>query len=307
MSSGTQLSWVHTVVGRGPISDMAADAGLLVAANPTDYSVAIITTDPPSVAGGAVFHGEPFAVAVRENRAYVGVTSLGLDSLAAVETGSGDVVASYPLAGAGAAVTGLAVHPDGKVVFVARTGRDGVDIAVVDTTADDIGSIALIADAVSTINAVKVSPDGRRLFAAVSGPFGGELVVVDVDEGWPIDSVTIGHPIRDLAVSPHGITVLAGHPRSGGVIYRIDAESHAVATSLAVGGSPTRLALDADGCRAYLVDPDRVRVVDLETGELIDTLAVGTSPSCVATGCGGDRLYVADYSGVVTDYPAERV
>ena len=295
-----------TVVGRGPVGDLAADADLLVATNPTDYSVSFIAAETASVAGGAVFDGEPFAVAIRENRAYVGVSSVGFDSLAAVDTGTGDVLASYPLADVGSGVTALTVHPDGKVVFVARSGRDGVDIAVVDTTADDIGSIPLAFDATSTINAVTASPDGGRLYAAVSDAFGGEVVVIDTDEMTPLAAVPIGSPIRDLAVSPRGIVVLAWHPESGGALHRIDAETYGILSTLVVGGSPTQLALSGDPDRAYLVDEDRIDVIEIDTGELVDTIAVGARPSCVTTSPEGDRLYVAYYAGVVTRHPIVR-
>lgn len=308
MSSGTRSSRMHAVavVGRGPIGGMAADADVLVVTNPTDHSATIITTDPTCITGGVVFDGEPFAVAVREDRAYVAVASVGFDSVVAVDTGSGGVVASYPFVGVGSTVTGVTVHPDGKVLFVALSGRDGVDIAVIDITADDIRSIPLVADAVSTITAVKVSPDGRRLYAAVSDPFDGELIVVDVDEGSPIDIVALGYPIRDLAVSRHGIVVLAWHPGSGGVVHRIDAGSHTIVSTFVVGGSPTQLVLGRDGDRVYLVDEDRVDVFDIETGELVDTIAVGARPSCVVTSPDGDRLYVAYYAGVVTKHPVPR-
>ncbi|MEO3757843.1 YncE family protein [Mycobacterium sp. B14F4] len=295
-----------TAVGRGPIGDLAADADLLVATNPADHSLSFIAADTASVIGGAVFDGEPFVVGMRENRAYVGVSSVGFDSLAAVDTGTGDVVASYPLAEVGASVTALTVHPDGKVVFVARSGRDGVDIAVVDTTADDIGSIPFAADATSTINALRVSLDGRRLYAAVSNAFDGELVVIDGDEAMPLDSVAIGNPVRDIAVSPRGIVVLAWHPGSGGVVHLIDAESPTIVSSFVVGGSPTQLVLGRDGDRAYLVDEDRVDVFDIATGELVDTIAVGARPSCVAVSPDGGRLYVAYYAGVVTRHPVPR-
>jgi len=285
-------------VSRGPIGDIAVDSsGRVVVTNFGDNSVSVINPDTLTVEDTLTVDGEPFAVAVTEDRAYVSTTSTSYDAVPVIDTDAREALASYPLA---FSVTALALSPDGKRVFAGRSGWEHVDIAVIDVTSDRVGTIDLARGAGISVDAVRVSPSGKRVYAATSDVSAGRLLVVDAETACVIDTVTIGSPIRDLALRPDGNTayVLSCDSVHGGTVDVVDLETGKITASAGIGGSPTQMTLDADGARAYIVDHDHLAVFCTETGEVVDRMAVGAGPSCVAADL--DRLYVADHSGVVT-------
>lgn len=293
-------------VGRGPIGDIAADTaggGSLVVTNYGDDSVSFIDADNLTVDSTILVGGEPLAAAVADNRVYVGTASASYDSVAVINTDTRTVIAINPLA---FNITSVAVGPDGKHVFVGRTGRDVADLAVIDVTNDEVSTIEITTGEGVIVDAVRVGPDGQRVCVATSNTHGGRLVVVDPEAARAIGSVTIGSPIRDVAVSADGSAayVLAYDPRRGGAVDIVDMTTSEIVAAAEIGGSPTQLTLSPDGTRAYIVHAEHVAVVCTVTHEIVDTLTVGARPSCVATSPDGSRLYVADYAGMVTAFSA---
>ena len=63
-------------------------------------------------------------------------------------------------------ITDLAVSPNGRYVYIGRTGADGAGVVILDTSTGK-GSFLRIATA--TVGCVRVSPDGRRLYVAANG------------------------------------------------------------------------------------------------------------------------------------------
>ena len=285
-------------VARGPIGDIAVSAnGRLVVTNYGDNSVAVLDADTLTVDDTVTVDGEPFAVAVTDDRAYVSTASASYDSVPVIDTDVKALLESYPLA---FSVTALAVSPDRKRVYAGRTARDHVDIAVIDITSERVGTIDLARGADITVDAVRVSPSGKRIYAATSDGWGGRIAVIDAETARVVGTVAIGSPIRDLAISPNGgvAYLLSADTVHGGTVDVIDLRTHQVAATASIGGSPTQMALDADGTRAYIVEHDHVAVFSTASNEIVDTIAVDAQPSCVAAG--RDRLYMADHSGVVT-------
>lgn len=284
-------------VGRGPVSDLAADGGALVVTNVGDDTVAVVDTETLAVRGGVVA-GRPSSAVAAAGRAFVAVSSASDDAIAVIDTASGHLMAAYPMDGA---VATMAVSPDGKRVFVARDGRDGIDVAVIDLATERLATIDIAATPDSTIDALRVDDAGRRLFVAVTDSVGSRLVVVDVATSRVRRTVEIGAPIRGLELS-HDSTayVLTSDITSRGVLHVVDLVNNRVAGGVCVGAAPTQLALSADGSRAFVVDYDAVHVVSTETYAVVGGVSVGARPACVAVA--GDRLFIADYTGALTSY-----
>ena len=145
-------------VRRGPIGDIAAiDGGTLVVTNPGDDTVSLLDADTLAVAGVVAVPGDPFAVAVSDDRAFVSTSSSNVDAVSVIDTVTQTVVASYSLA---FSVTALAASPDGKRVYAGRTGDGYVDVVVIDTTAERVGTIDIATGAGIGIDAVRVDPTG---------------------------------------------------------------------------------------------------------------------------------------------------
>jgi DNA-binding beta-propeller fold protein YncE len=155
---------------------------------------------------------------------------------------------------------------------------------------------------------VRVSPDGRRLYVAVNGASTAELVVIDTKQHRVLNTVQIGSPIRDIAISPDGATAYVGScaPDFGTVLDVVDVRdtrTAAVTNTYKFGdiaGLLTRLTVSRNGERAYLVGDQSVTVLCTSTQDVLGGIAIDGQPSCAIESPDGSRLYIADYAGTVT-------
>ncbi len=289
-------------VQRGPIGGIAvgADASTVVT-NYGDDSVSLIHPGTLAVDGTIAVPGEPFAVAVSDDRAYVSTSSSSYDAVSVIDTNTKTVITTYSLA---FSVTALAVSPDGKRVYAGRTGHDYVDVAVIDTTAERVGTIDIATGAGIGVDAVEVDPTGKRLYVATTDACGSSLFVVDAETARVERTVRIGSPIRDIAFADGTGYVLTSDRARGGVVNVIDLSTGQITDTVDLGGAPTQMTMSPDKTRAYIVDYDRVAVLCTLTLEVVNTITVDARPSCVAVDSDGGRLHIADYAGGVTVFSA---
>jgi YVTN family beta-propeller protein len=309
VTDGTHLSADATQVGavdvaRGAIGDIAAtDDGMVVVTNHGDDTVSLLRADTLAVAGVVAVPGEPFAVVVADGRAYVSTTSSSCDAISVIDTVTQTVVATYSLA---FSVTALAASPDGKRVYAGRTGDGYVDVVVVDTTAERVGTINIASGAGIGIDAVQVDPTGKRLYVATTDDRGSALVVVNSETARVQRTVSVGSPIRDIAVADDVAYVLTSDRTSGGAVKVIDLSKGRITGTAQLGiGAPTQMTVSADKTRAYIVDYDNVTVLCTLTLKIVNRVKVDARPSCVAVDSDAGRLYVADYAGGVTELSVE--
>ncbi|BBZ08761.1 hypothetical protein MDOR_29300 [Mycolicibacterium doricum] len=286
---------------RGPVGDIAIDtaSGFVVTTNSADRSISVLDADTLACAKVVAVGGDPGLVAVAEGRAYVTTSSLHDDAVTVVDTRAGAVIARYPLA---LTATAMAITPDGKRLYIGRTGDHDVDVAVLDTAAERFGTIGIGYRPGATLDAIRVDAAGRRLYVATTGLAGSALLTVDTETARVVRRLRLPSPIRDLALGRDGLAyVLRSDRRHGGSIDVVDLRANAVIDSVAIGGAPTQLVVDADGARAYVVDYDRVAVFDAMSCKILDEITGdGSSPACVGVRDDGRRLYVADFAGVMT-------
>jgi DNA-binding beta-propeller fold protein YncE len=283
-------------VRRGPIGDIAA-GDVVVAANHGYDSISFINSDGLVLEQTIGVPGEPVAVVISGDRAYVSTTSATYDSVAVVDTTTRTVIANYPLA---FGVTALAISPDGKRVYAGRTGDSHVDVAVIDTTADRVGTIDIASGAGIGIDAITVDPTGKRLYVATTDVRGSQLVVVDAETTRVDRKVWVGSPIRDVAFADGTAYVLTSDRERGGAVSVIDMAANRITDTIELGiGAPTQMALSPDKTRAYIVDYDHVAVVCTLTHQVVTKISIDARPSCVAVTSDGGRLVVADYDGYV--------
>ncbi|ULE31345.1 YncE family protein [Mycobacterium sp. IDR2000157661] len=286
-------------VRRGPIGDIATTGrGATLVTHPGDDSVTLLNPRTLAVEAIMAVPGEPFAVAVTADRAYVSTSSWShKDEVAVIDPATRTVLRTYPLA---FSITALAVSPDGKRVYAGRTGDGHIDVAVIDVTAERVGTIDVATGAGIGIDALEVDSTGERLYIATTDARGSGLVVVDIETARVERAVPIGPPVRDIAIADGTAYVLTSDRVSGGVLNVIDLATGRIAGLVEIGGAPTQLAMGADKTRAYIVDYDRIVVVCAMTLDVVDTIDMDVQPSSVAVDFHGGRLYVADYDGGVT-------
>ncbi len=309
VTDGTHLSADVAHVGavdvqRGAIGDIAAtDDGMIVVTNHGDDTVSLLRADTLALAGVVAVPGEPFAIVVADGRAYVSTTSSSCDAISVIDTVMQTVVATYSLA---FSVTALAASPDGKRVYAGRTGDGYVDVVVIDTTAERVGTIDIAAGAGIGIDAVRVDPTGKRLYVATTDDRGSALVVVDAETAQVQRTVSVGSPIRDIAIADDVAYVLTSDRTSGGAVKVVDLSTGRITGTAELGiGAPTQMTVSADKTRAYIVDYDNVTVLCTLTLKIVNRVKVDARPSCVAVDSDAGRLYVADYAGGVTQLSVE--
>lgn len=286
-------------VGRGPIGDIAVDADrdTVVVTNTGADCITVINPETLGVVGSVRLGGEPFAVAVANDRAYVSTAAAGHDAIVEVDTITGTVLAEYPLA---LSVTAITVSPDGKRVFAGRSGQDRIDIAVIDTTAERVGTIDIATGAGVNLDALRVDATGKRVYAATADTRGSRLIAVNAETAQIETTVWIGAPIRDLALGGDSIAyVLTSDRERRGVVHIVDLAAGTVIGAVEVGGAPTQLVLSPDATRAYIVDYDRVSVLCTLANEILGSVNVNAQPAAVAVRRDGGRIYIADYTGHV--------
>lgn len=283
---------------RGPIGDIAADDGTIVVTNYGDDTVSLLYPGTLAVAEVVAVPGEPFGVVVADGRAYVSTSSASSDAISVIDTITRTVIATYSLT---LSVTALAASPDGKRVYAARTGDGYVDVVVIDTTAERVSTIDIATGAGIGIDAVRVDPTGKRLYVATTDVDGSGLVVVDIDTAKVQSTVSVGSPIRDIAIADDVAYVLVSDRARGGAVEVIDLSTGVITGTADLGvGAPTQMAVSANKARAYIVDYDNVTVLCTLTLKIVNRVKLDARPSCVAVDSEAGRLYVADYAGGVT-------
>ncbi|MER6784328.1 hypothetical protein ABT330_06750 [Streptomyces sp. NPDC000658] len=229
----------------------------------------------------------------------------------------------------GAGPSDVAVSPDGKRLYVARSAQS---ITVVDTA--DMSVIREFA--AEGVDRLIMSPDGERLYASsVSGksvlifptrfrpvatarksegvamsPDGRHLFVT-LGEGNAVS--VISTPEKRIPVGLRPVAVVA--PGDGREVYVADAAGGKVdvidsSTDEVVGTinfeSPFDLAADPSGAHVYVVGPDRLSVIDTQSRAVADHISVAPSGSNRVLATDGDRVYVTDpQTGAFTEYSTQ--
>ena len=326
---------VEIAVQNGPISGIATspDGARLLVTNYGRNSVSVIDTDTCRVVETVADLDEPFAIAMGGkdvDRAYVSTVSTAYDAIGVIDVPTNTVIATHPLA---LSVSDLVVSPGGRHVYASRNDAGGADVAVLDTTTGRVEAIEVATTPGTTTECVRVSPDGGRLYVGTNGPAGGRVVVIGTHpqsnepgaggSSWRrksstasrgnaeqtdfrvIDTIEIGLPVRDVALSPNGAIayVASCAPELGAVIDIIDTRTNKIIGTRKIGeisGILTALTLSRDGDRAYLVSDDGIAVLCTLTHDVVGTVTVTNQPSCVVESQDAKYLYIADYSGAVT-------
>ena len=157
----------------GSVTDLAVshDGRHLVAAHYGQDAVSVIDVATLAVVASVSGIAEPYAVSIAD-RAYVRSASIAEDSVVAVDLDSGAQLAAREI---GTGAHGLAVSPDGDLLYVARVTDEVADIAVIDIESGAVSTIPIARAAGASVDTVRINRAGTRLYAALTTATGGAL------------------------------------------------------------------------------------------------------------------------------------
>jgi YVTN family beta-propeller protein len=121
------------------------------------------------------------------------------------------------------------------------------------------------------------------------------LAVLGHPQGTEVVGVTVPAPFG-VAVSPAGVVYVTSGDQA---LRRADLPGTAFAATVTVGQTPTDVAFDPSGARAYVTNQlsQQVGIVDVATNTQVDVIPVGASPFRVLVSPAGQRLYVTTNAG----------
>jgi YVTN family beta-propeller protein len=195
---------------------------------------------------------------------------------------------------------GIAVSPDGRVVYAAGNLAD--TLYAVDSRD---GSIAWQSKTGSKPYAVAVTPDGRRVFVSDWG--GASLTVLDARTGAREATIHVAAHPNALAMAQDGKTLFVACA-NGDTVEAIDVAGATIRYSIDAGlwpnapegTTPNGLALSRDGRTLYVADAgdNAVVAVDLASKKVTGAIPVGWYVTDVAVAPDGKSMYALDGDGL---------
>lgn len=243
----------------------------------------------------------PLGVAVTPDGKTAYVASLGLGTVSVVDAASHKVTATVT-ASAADAVWGLALAPDGSMLYAAVQGG----------TQTSAGSVAIIATASNkVVDQVPVgvgpvylaaSADGSRVYVANQSD--NTVSVLDTASRKIVATIAVGSAPTGIAVTPDGGTVYVAD-QAGNTVSVIDTATETRTAKIAVGRGPYGVAFAPDGAKAYVTNhtDGTVSVIGVAAGSVTSTIPVGIGPFGVAVTPDGSRAYVGDTGSASVTQP----
>ena len=207
-----------------------------------------------------------------------------------VDTVRGKVLAT---ARTGGRTTGVAVAPDGRLVYVVN-GWTGVISAIDPET-------GVVVDRLSTgiqLGQAVMTPDGARLYVTGASD-GGVIAVVDPSTFHLAALIRVGGQVQGITISPDGRLLYVAGTQDGTVTV-VDALTLTQQAIIEVGGTPQHLSVSPDGQTVYASvlhlgrNPRAtLAVVDARLRKVVGSVEVGGGAGAVAVTPDGSRVYVA--------------
>lgn len=204
-------------------------------------------------------------------KAYVG--NFGDSTVSAIDTASGKVVATIPVA---AGPHGMAISADGKTVYVSGDGSSS--LSIIDTATDKVTKTVEVGKAP---NGVTLTPNGKLLLVAIYAE--DRIALLDTAKQAIVGSIPVAKP-HTVSISPNGKVayVTVQDPGHFGLAV-VDILKRAVVKTIPLEKTPRDAELSADGKRFYFTEAgvSAVEVLDPAFDKIIAEIPTGVSPHFV--------------------------
>jgi YVTN family beta-propeller protein len=277
------------------------------------------------LAGGALLLAAAVAAVFAITDGGGAAAAVPANSLAVIDPGSNDIVATVPIG-----LQPADVAADGDSIWVANAGDDSVTEvdagtnAAVGTTSPGVGVAGLAAGAgavwvgssrgsevvrmdpvVGSIRSIRIAPGPGEFSLSEVSPLtvgygsvwavetGGAIAQLDPDRRQVVDKISVGNSPGSIATGADAVWVT---DEADNTITRIDPRSaNAVTATAPVGQDPSGLAVGEDAVWVANTEDDTVARIDPETAGVVETIPVGRRPTGIATGEGA--VWVANSLG----------
>lgn len=143
----------------------------------------------------------------------------------------------------GFAPNGLAFSPDGKTLYVSAMGGG---VSVIDARSNQLKTTYALQE---TLQDIAVSPDGTELYVASESR--GVIHVLNAATGAVKTDINLGSGVFGLSMTPDGAQLYATGSQAG-TLWIVDRAKRTTVKTIPLGGTPRRIAFDADGKRAVV-------------------------------------------------------
>lgn len=214
-----------------------------------------------------------------------------------------------PTLGAGTAPQALAFSPDGRKLYVARSGSVFMVNAV--TNAVMVPNARMLLTVPAVPNGIVASPNGKRVYVT-GGPSGIYTLDAALVQNIPAENIpglTAGGGAQDspqgLAISPDGLRLYATNNNPNGALSIVTIASKSILNiaTFGTGFMPLGVAAGPDGKFVYVtvvdsthIAQDYVAVLDATTGVTVAVIPIGYSatPTGIAISPDGSKVFVAN-------------
>ncbi|WP_454786384.1 Ig-like domain-containing protein [Mycobacterium antarcticum] len=247
----TTITVTNTIAVGGSPNAVAAspDGQRVYVANRTSGSVSVINTTTDTVTHTIPVGTLPAAVVVSPDgmqlyvaNSYSPFANSLSETVLVIDTATNTVTGSVSVGSPG----GLAVSPDGKLLYV--TNFDDDTVSVIDTRTSTILDTITVGTFPTEL---AVSPDGGRLY--VINQLGYTVSVIDTTTATVTVTIPVGSTRVAVAVSPDG-SLLYVTSFDDDTVSVIDTATNSVIRVIPVGSRPAAVAVNADGTQVFVAN-----------------------------------------------------
>src|SRR5579864_161419 len=204
-------------------------------------------------------------------KAYVG--NFGDNSVSAIDTATGKVVATIPVA---AGPHGMAISADGRTVYVSGDGSSS--LSIIDTATDKVTKTVEVGKAP---NGVTLTPNGKILLVAIYAE--DRIALLDTEKQSIVGSIPVAKP-HTVSIRPDGKVayVTVQDPGHFGLAV-VDLAKRAVVKTIPLEKTPRDAEFSFDGKRFYFTEAgvSAVEVLDPASDKIVAEIPTGVSPHFV--------------------------
>jgi YVTN family beta-propeller protein len=204
-------------------------------------------------------------------KAYVG--NFADSTVSAIDTGTGKVVATIPVA---TGPHGMQLTEDGRTLFV--TGDGSSSMSVIDTATDKVTKTV---DVGQTPNGISLTPDGTQLLVAANGT--DKILFLDAKTLATLGSVDVKKP-HTVSLTPDGkLAYVTSQDPGHFAIVAIDVAKRAVTATVPLDKTPRDAEFGFDGKEFYysVAGLSAIEVLDPKVNKVVAEVPTGVSPHFV--------------------------